>query len=102
MAFRGVYPVSLAPKNFFRISPFHEESKHTYEHFFTGISFSRSASIQDTQIIGAFRNWLKDEAAASAKVSAARLASTCNAIIRSTTASSIVSAFSEARASQFK
>lgn len=43
------------------ISPFYEELKHTYEHFSTGISFSHSTSIQDTQIVEAFRSWLNDE-----------------------------------------
>src|SRR5216684_4643050 len=37
------------------ISPFFEELKHTYEHFSTGISFSPSTSIQDMQIVQAFK-----------------------------------------------
>lgn len=43
------------------ISPFYEELKHTYEHFSTGISFSRSIGIQDLQIVDAFNCWLRDE-----------------------------------------
>lgn len=43
------------------ISPFCEELKHTYEHFSTGISFSHSTSIQDTQIVEAFKSWLNNE-----------------------------------------
>jgi hypothetical protein len=42
------------------ISPFFEELKNTYEHFSRGISFSRSSSIQDTQIVDAFEGWLKN------------------------------------------
>ena len=41
------------------MSQLYEELKHTYEHFSTGISFSRSTSIQDMQIVQAFGSWLK-------------------------------------------
>jgi len=43
------------------ISPFPEELKHTYEHFSTGISFSRSTSIEHMQIAEAFNCWLKNK-----------------------------------------
>jgi len=36
------------------ISPFYEELKHTYEHFSTGISFTRPAIIQNEQLMVAF------------------------------------------------
>ena len=36
------------------ISPFYEELKHTYEHFSTGISFTRPAIIQEGQLMVAF------------------------------------------------
>lgn len=43
------------------ISPFYEELKHTYEHFSTGISFTRSTSIQEMQIVEAFHSWLTNK-----------------------------------------
>jgi hypothetical protein len=43
------------------ISPFYEELKHTYEHFSTGISFTRSTSIQEMQVVEAFDCWLNNK-----------------------------------------
>lgn len=42
------------------ISPFYKELKRTYEHFSTGISFTRPSSIQEMQIVQAFAAWLKN------------------------------------------
>jgi hypothetical protein len=41
------------------ISPFYEKLKRTYEHFSTGISFTRPSNIGQRQICQAFAAWLK-------------------------------------------
>ena len=54
-----ICPDSMEPESL--ISPFFEELKHTYEHFSTGISFTRSTSIQEMQIVEAFDCCLKNK-----------------------------------------